>query len=173
MKCDNEGERKEWKRKEKERKEKEKRKCWGREANGGGVAAAVAGGCTYTDERTVCKDTYLHYVGVVVMGGWGVYFGSDIDFGIYIPYIYASVSFRSSFCVFILCCPSFKCKGTWRVLPNPFSKRIRFSDFSQKQQHCHSNQNCDDDEAAHVVSIFSDCLQLQFKALYVSGYIQF
>lgn len=55
-------ERKEWKRKGKERKEKRK-ECWGGEVNGGG----------YTDERTVCKDTYLHYVGVVVMGGWGVF----------------------------------------------------------------------------------------------------
>lgn len=57
--------------KEKKRKGKRK-KCWGGEVNGGG----------YTDERTVCKDTYLHYVGVVVMGGW-VYFGSDNDFDIY------------------------------------------------------------------------------------------
>lgn len=83
-----------------EKKRKEKRKeCWGREVvSAGDVAAAV--GCTYLDERAVCKDTYLHYVGVVVMGGWGVYFGSDNDFGIYIPYIYASVSFRSSFRLF-------------------------------------------------------------------------
>lgn len=54
MKRKGKGERKEWKRKEK------KKECWGSEVNGGG----------YTDERTVCKDTYLHYVGVVVMGGW-------------------------------------------------------------------------------------------------------
>lgn len=91
MKCEKNGERgkngKEKERKGKRKERKEKRKgCWGSEVNGGGVAAAV--GCTYTDERTVCKDTYLHYVGVVVMGGWDVYFGSDNDFGIYIPYIY-------------------------------------------------------------------------------------
>lgn len=41
----------------------------------------------------------------------------------------------------------------------PFSKRIRFSDFSQEQQqqqHCHSNQKCDDDDAAHVPSCFQN-----------------
>lgn len=56
--------------KEKNGKEKEERKeCWGIEVSGGSRGVAAAVGCTYTDERTVCKDTYLHYVGVVVMGG--------------------------------------------------------------------------------------------------------
>lgn len=33
----------------------------------------------------------------------------------------------------------------------PFFKRIHFSDLQQQQQHCHFNQYCDDDDAAHVV----------------------
>lgn len=48
--------------KEKKRREKEKRKeCWGSEVSGGSRGFAAAVGCTYTctDERTVCKDTYL------------------------------------------------------------------------------------------------------------------
>lgn len=83
--------------KEKERKEKRK-ECWGSEVNGGGVVAAV--GCTYTDERTVCKDTYLHYVGVLVMGGWVCILAVTMILvytGTYLIYLYASVSFCYSF----------------------------------------------------------------------------
>lgn len=98
--CEKKGERKEWKRKEKER--KEKGKCWGSEVNGGGgVAAAV--GCQYTDERTAWKDTYLGTLRRCSCDGRvGVYFGSDNDFGIYIPYlIYMQASlFVLHFCLF-------------------------------------------------------------------------
>lgn len=74
-----------------EKRKGREKECWGSEVNDGGLAAAV--GCTYTNERTAWKDTYLHYVGVVVMGEWGVYFGSDNDFDIYIPrYIYVQAS---------------------------------------------------------------------------------
>lgn len=51
-----------------------------------------------------------------------------------------------------------------------FFKRIRFSDFSQQQQqHCHSDQNCDDDDAAYLVSFPN--ASLHSMALYLRGYI--
>lgn len=172
--CENEGERKEWKRKENKRKEKERKEkrkgCWGREVVSGGsrgVAAAVE--CTHTDERTVCKDTYLHYVGVVVMGGW------MCISAVTMISTCATVSFRYSCCkdyrqvllVYSFCAVHLSSARGHGGFYRTFFKRIRFSNFSQ-QQHCYSNQNCDDDDAAHVVfRIPSVAIQgSMFKRLY-------
>lgn len=76
------------------------------------------------------------------MGGC-VCIGSDNDFDIYIPYIYASVSFCYSFSFL-----TFRSSSSIVTL----TKTVMMT-----RQHM----------------LFSECLQLQFKALYVSGYIQF
>lgn len=76
------------------------------------------------------------------MGGW-VCIDSDNDFGIYIPYIYASVSFR--YFLFFL---TFRSNSSIVTL----TKTVMMT-----RQHM----------------LFSECLQLQFKALCVSSHIQF
>lgn len=156
------------KRKGKERKGKRK-ECWGSEVSGGSRGVAAAGGCTYTDERTVCKDIYLLYVVVAVMGGWVCILAvTMILIYTYLIYMQASlfvihfVFFVYSFVLSII-----PVQGDMEGSIEPFSKESAILTFRSNSS---SSSIVTLTKAVMMTRqhmLFRECLQLRFKALYV------